>query len=89
MAGVPGPRHTLISKVVAEVGEPGRLMVAGWIVSLMPAKLGYESESSDGSSPPLATYLATVYNVTLQNLPRGFLMVMGMWGSRRNLSLCV
>ena len=46
MVGIPGPRHTLISKVgeaeadEAEVGEPGRLMVTGWIMSPVPASLG-------------------------------------------------
>lgn len=59
MAGVPGPRHTLISEVgeaevgEAEVGEVGKLMVTGWIVSPVPAVIGTGvTEFSAGSSLP-------------------------------------
>lgn len=86
LAGVPSPRHLLISKVVAEVGEPGRLMIAGWIVSLQDWDVSHRVFR--WFSLPLATYLATIYNVTSQNPSRGFLMVTGIWGSR-SLSLCV
>lgn len=62
MAGVTGLGHMLISKVVAEVGKPGRLVVAGLIRNSMPARLGCESGFLNGSCLPLDIFLAAVYN---------------------------